>query len=259
MRSLPRTPKFSSGTFALRPSSTSGTTAVGSSSPPTRHAHGGSQRPKAQKDNKSETRDNESDRSARRAGSVAHWLVRSLFVNKQEKRCYPLGSGLPSGQNDHLRYPLFHFCYPSEPLFWRPARYGVARNPQRSLRHLCPRIAVVLTLLWRRLRADPRAMLGLVTVIVLVLLAALAPLVARYDPTAIDLAGQLQRPSFAHWMGTDFQGRDVWARIVFGARISLTVGIMSQAIALTLGVTLGLVSGFYGRWVDEAIMRLADI
>lgn len=102
-------------------------------------------------------------------------------------------------------------------------------------------------------------MLGLVTVIVLVLLAALAPLVARYDPTAIDLAGQLQLPSFAHWMGTDYQGRDVWARIVFGARISLTVGIVSQAIALTLGVTLGLVSGFYGRWVDETIMRLADI
>ncbi|HSC33347.1 MAG TPA: ABC transporter permease [Gemmatimonadaceae bacterium] len=117
----------------------------------------------------------------------------------------------------------------------------------------------MLLLLWRRLRADPRAMLGLVTVIVLVLLAALAPLVARYDPTAIDLAGQLQRPSFAHWMGTDYQGRDVWARIVFGARISLTVGIVSQAIALTLGVTLGLVSGFYGRWVDETIMRLADI
>ncbi|HEX6807102.1 MAG TPA: ABC transporter permease, partial [Gemmatimonadaceae bacterium] len=88
----------------------------------------------------------------------------------------------------------------------------------------------MLPLLWRRLRADPRAMLGLVTVIVLVLLAALAPLVARYDPTAIDLAGQLQHPSFAHWMGTDYQGRDVWSRIVYGARISLTVGIVSQAI-----------------------------
>ena len=117
----------------------------------------------------------------------------------------------------------------------------------------------MLILLWRRLRADPRAMLGLVTVIVLVLLAALAPLVARYDPTAIDLAGQLQHPSFAHWMGTDYQGRDVWSRTVYGARISLTVGIVSQAIALLLGVTLGLVSGFYGRWVDESIMRLADI
>ena len=127
------------------------------------------------------------------------------------------------------------------------------------LRHLRPRIAVVLTLLWRRLRADPRAILGLVTVIVLVLLAVLAPLVARYDPTAIDLADQLQRPSLVHWMGTDYQGRDVWARIVYGARISLTVGIVSQVIALMLGVTLGLVSGFYGRWVDETIMRLADI
>ena len=114
-------------------------------------------------------------------------------------------------------------------------------------------------LLWRRLRADARAKLGLGTVILLVLLAVLAPVVARYDPTTIDLAGQLQHPSLAHWMGTDYQGRDVWARIVYGARISLSVGVVSQTIALALGVTLGLVSGFYGRWIDESIMRLADI
>lgn len=117
----------------------------------------------------------------------------------------------------------------------------------------------MLQLLWRRLHADARARLGLGTVTALVLLALLAPFIARYSPTAIDLAGQLQHPSFAHWMGTDYQGRDVWARIVYGARISLSVGVVSQAIALALGVTLGLVSGFYGRWIDESIMRLADI
>src|SRR5690606_21404461 len=74
-----------------------------------------------------------------------------------------------------------------------------------------------------------------------------------------ELSNQLQGPSLAHWMGTDFQGRDVWARVVYGARVSLAVGFVSQAIALSIGVLLGLVAGYYGRWVDELVMRLADI
>jgi ABC-type dipeptide/oligopeptide/nickel transport system permease subunit len=109
------------------------------------------------------------------------------------------------------------------------------------------------------MRADTRATLALVMISLLVGAALAAPLIARHDPLAIELADQLQRPSFAHWMGTDFQGRDVWARVLYGARISLAVGFISQAIALTLGVALGLVAGYYGRWVDELVMRLADI
>jgi ABC-type dipeptide/oligopeptide/nickel transport system permease subunit len=70
---------------------------------------------------------------------------------------------------------------------------------------------------------------------------------------------QLQGPSWKHWLGTDIQGRDVWARLVYGARISLSAGIISQAIALTLGLTLGLAAGYYGHWVDEVVMRLADV
>jgi ABC-type dipeptide/oligopeptide/nickel transport system permease subunit len=96
-------------------------------------------------------------------------------------------------------------------------------------------------------------------VVLMVLGAVAAPLLARYDPVAIDLAGQLRRPSASHWLGTDIQGRDIWARIVFGARVSLAVGLISQSIALFLGVTLGLVAGYYGRWVDELVMRLADV
>jgi ABC-type dipeptide/oligopeptide/nickel transport system permease subunit len=114
-------------------------------------------------------------------------------------------------------------------------------------------------LLWRKLRADRRAMLGLGAVAVLVLLAIAAPLVSRWDPTGIALANQLQPPSAAHWLGTDLQGRDVWARLVYGARISLSVGFLSQGIALAIGLTLGLISGFYGKWVDETVMRLADV
>lgn len=117
----------------------------------------------------------------------------------------------------------------------------------------------MIGLVWARLRRDPRAVVGLTVAAALVLLAVTAPAIARYDPARIDLIHQLERPSLSHWMGTDFQGRDVWARVIFGARISLTVGLVSQAIALALGVVLGLVAGFYGRWVDEGLMRAADI
>jgi ABC-type dipeptide/oligopeptide/nickel transport system permease subunit len=114
-------------------------------------------------------------------------------------------------------------------------------------------------LLWRKLRGDKRAMLGVGAVTLLVLLAIAAPLVTRWDPTGIALANQLQPPSATHWLGTDLQGRDVWSRLVYGARISLSVGFLSQGIALAIGLTLGLISGFYGKWVDEGVMRLADV
>jgi peptide/nickel transport system permease protein len=106
---------------------------------------------------------------------------------------------------------------------------------------------------------DTRARIGIAVVIAIVALAVLAPAIARHDPLRIALAEQLQPPSGEHWMGTDIQGRDVWARLVYGARVSLTVGILSQAIALTIGVTLGLLAGFYGGWADETVMRLADV
>jgi ABC-type dipeptide/oligopeptide/nickel transport system permease subunit len=111
----------------------------------------------------------------------------------------------------------------------------------------------------RALRHDARAWFGIGVVVLLVLLAVLAPLVAHQDPLHIDLVHQLQGPSWKHWLGTDIQGRDVWARLVYGARISLAAGIISQSIALTLGITLGLAAGYYGRWVDEVVMRLADV
>ena len=114
-------------------------------------------------------------------------------------------------------------------------------------------------LLWGKLRADRRAVLGLGAIGLMVLLAILAPLVSRWDPTGIALANQLQPPSSAHWLGTDLQGRDVWARLVYGARISLSVGFLSQGISLSIGLSLGLISGYYGKWVDEAVMRLADV
>ncbi|HMI43019.1 MAG TPA: ABC transporter permease, partial [Gemmatimonadaceae bacterium] len=111
----------------------------------------------------------------------------------------------------------------------------------------------------QRFLGDNRARIGIGIVVIMSLAAILAPLLARQSPITIDLAHLLQRPSGQHWLGTDIQGRDIWSRLVYGARVSLTVGLISQGIALALGVTLGLIAGFYGKWVDEIVMRLADV
>jgi ABC-type dipeptide/oligopeptide/nickel transport system permease subunit len=117
----------------------------------------------------------------------------------------------------------------------------------------------VIAEVWARLRRDTRARIGLAVIALLLLMALLAPVLTRHDPIRVDLVRQLQAPSLEHWMGTDVQGRDVWARLVYGARISLAVGLISQSIALALGLTFGLVAGYYGRWIDDLVMRLADV
>ena len=110
----------------------------------------------------------------------------------------------------------------------------------------------------KRLLGDNRARFGIAVIVIMALAAIAAPWIAN-DPLKIDLTNFLQKPSAAHWLGTDVQGRDIWSRLVYGARVSLTVGLISQGIALLLGVTLGLLAGYYGRWVDEVVMRLADV
>ncbi|MEO6778730.1 MAG: ABC transporter permease [Gemmatimonadaceae bacterium] len=110
-----------------------------------------------------------------------------------------------------------------------------------------------------RLRVDARTRIGLTVIAVMIIMAVFAPFVARQDPNAIDLINLLDPPSRAHWLGTDVQGRDVWARLVYGARVSLSVGLVSQSIAVGLGVTLGLLAGYYRGWIDEVVMRLADV
>jgi ABC-type dipeptide/oligopeptide/nickel transport system permease subunit len=109
-------------------------------------------------------------------------------------------------------------------------------------------------------RRDRLFQLGAALVALVVLAAILAPLLAPYDPLVGNLRdAYLTPPGVKHLLGTDSQGRDVLSRVVYGARISLAVGVISQAVSVTLGVTLGLLSGFYGRWVDALVMRLADV
>ena len=111
-----------------------------------------------------------------------------------------------------------------------------------------------------RLRSDRFFQLGLLLVGALVLAGLFAPLIAPHDPLSGDLRGAyLLRPGGRFLLGTDTQGRDVLSRVLYGARISLSVGLISQSVAILLGVTLGLVAGYYGRWVDSVVMRLADV
>src|SRR5450756_1583899 len=111
----------------------------------------------------------------------------------------------------------------------------------------------------QRFLRDNRARIGIGIVVVMAVAAALAPLIARQSPIGIDLLHILERPSTHHWLGTDIQGRDIWSRLVFGARVSLTVGLISEGSALTLGGTSVVVETFYGMRVDEVVMRLADV
>ncbi len=105
-----------------------------------------------------------------------------------------------------------------------------------------------------RLALAGSALLGVVA-----LMAVLAPIVAPHDPLAQDLYRRLQPPSLRHPLGTDDFGRDIASRIVYGARISLRVGLVSIGLALACGSTLGLVAGYRGGWADLAIMRAMDV
>lgn len=115
--------------------------------------------------------------------------------------------------------------------------------------------------LWLRFMKNKTALLGLFIFCAIVLLAIGAPLLASYenDVIRLDVANRLQSPGNGHLLGTDEMGRDIFARLVFGARISLVVGISSVAIALLIGGTLGAISGFYGGIIDSVIMRIMDV
>ncbi len=114
--------------------------------------------------------------------------------------------------------------------------------------------------IWRRARRTRNLLIGGTLVGLLVVAALFAPLIAPFDPIRdADLNNSLRPPGGGFPLGTDTFGRDVFSRIVFGARISLGIGVVVQAAALTLGMTLGLLSGFYGSWTDNLIMRVAEV
>lgn len=113
--------------------------------------------------------------------------------------------------------------------------------------------------LWRRFRRNKLAIFGAVIVLTMVLLALLAPVIAPYDPLHQVYTDLLQPPSRAHWFGTDDLGRDVLSRVIYGARNSLSAGVVSVGLALLVGLPVGLLSGYYrGFWDEVVIMRITD-
>jgi ABC-type dipeptide/oligopeptide/nickel transport system permease subunit len=110
----------------------------------------------------------------------------------------------------------------------------------------------------RRVRLGPRVLIGGAIIAALSLVALLAPVIAPNDPIAVDTSRLLQPPGPSAWLGTDDLGRDVFSRIVWGARVSLSVGFISVGIGLIVGVSLGMISGYGAGWVDLLVMRVID-
>lgn len=113
--------------------------------------------------------------------------------------------------------------------------------------------------MWDSLKSNRAAMVGLVLVVFLAFIAIFGRIFMPYDPNYSDLSQTFQQPSAAHWFGTDNLGRDIFSRILYGARTSLTVGISAVAISLSIGIVLGAIAGYRGGKVDTIIMRIMDM
>jgi peptide/nickel transport system permease protein len=132
---------------------------------------------------------------------------------------------------------------------------GAAQPADRAV---APRRRSALRLAARQFCRNRVALAGVICLAVICLAVALAPWIAPYDPARIALRAKLQAPSFEHLLGTDYFGRDIFSRLLYGGRLSLTVGLLVVIFSFLLGVPLGLVSGFVGGRLDNAIMRLMD-
>lgn len=130
---------------------------------------------------------------------------------------------------------------------------------QTTLNANAPAAQSQLKAVWRRLLRNHMAVIGGGVVLFFVLVAIFAPLIAPFNPNKPDFMNRMQGPSREHWLGTDTLGRDMLSRIIYGSRYSLLAGVVSVTIASLVGTLLGLLSGYYGGWVDMIIMRFMDM
>jgi peptide/nickel transport system permease protein len=115
------------------------------------------------------------------------------------------------------------------------------------------------SLVWRRLKRHRLAMVSVAVVTILAAVCAAAPLLAPYEFDAIDLSSIRQAPSPAHWMGTDDLGRDLFTRVLYGGRVSILIGVLAAVIGTGLGSLVGALAGYFGRRLDNVLMRLTDV
>ncbi len=121
------------------------------------------------------------------------------------------------------------------------------------------RHSYIRAVFWPRLAGNRFAVAGGVVVLLLLVVSLIAPLIVPFSPSEINAWEVLAPPSLGHWFGTDDLGRDVFSRVVYGARISLLVGFVAAGIAVLIGTLIGLLAGFYGGWIDSLLMRVVDI
>ena len=107
--------------------------------------------------------------------------------------------------------------------------------------------------------AKPSFVIGLLIVLVVILMALFPQFIAPYDPIATDVTVSNQAPSAAHWFGTDFYGRDIFSRVIWGTRIDLLIGVLGVVIPFLVGGMIGLLAGYYGGWIEMLVMRGADV
>ena len=115
--------------------------------------------------------------------------------------------------------------------------------------------------LWQALRVIARnrlALMGLVIILTGLIAAIFAPYITTHDPFEINIPDRLQPPSRSHWFGTDFMGRDTYTRVIFGARTAFQVAIGAVVLGAFFGIPIGMLAGYFGRWVDSAFMRVMD-
>lgn len=129
-----------------------------------------------------------------------------------------------------------------------PSLRDGARTPQRGLAGPA----------WRKFRRHKLALGGSIVLLIIAFVSYGAPLLSRYNPDAIDIVARNQAPSLAHWLGTDGTGRDILTRLLYAGRVSLTVAILAVALAALIGISIGSLSGYYGKAMDTVLMRLTD-
>ena len=111
----------------------------------------------------------------------------------------------------------------------------------------------------KQMKKNKMAMLGLIIFLIELILLVLSPVIIPYDYTAMDIMAIKQGPSAQHWFGTDELGRDIFSRILYGGRYSVTMGLISVAISTTVGMSIGAIAGYFGGQVDNVIMRVLDV
>ena len=144
---------------------------------------------------------------------------------------------------------------PTGPEVWR--RHAAEHQVEQTVDESSPALSARQRFI-RRFRRQRPAVAALIFLVFLVLIAVFAPLVAPHDPDANNLRSVFAPPSLEHPLGTDQNGRDTLSRLIFGARVSLVAAVQAVAVAIALGLVPGLLAGYFGRWVDTALMRLTD-